>query len=170
MSTREDTNSSLLNQSILDLIYHEKDRIMRKGPQGFIGLGIAIFYFYCIPKLLYPLYCLISSYDIKILILIGIPVVAGSSRVGFNLIINHIYTSKYPYFEQYRIMNTLWPWEVDKEGYSKQYRGIIINTIIGNIVILPILLYGLIYFNLVEFVSSPDSYPSSAEIFKHIMI
>ena len=43
---------------------------------------------------------------------------------------NHIYASKYLYFEQYRIMKKPWPWEVDEKGIKK-YREIVLNTALG---------------------------------------
>ena len=109
MSIREDTKSSSSIHSILNLLHKEKIRIMKNGWQGLIGLGLAIFYFYFIPRLLYPIYCLFSSQSITLLIPIGISVISSIARLVLNLIMNHIYASKYRYFEQYRITNKQWP-------------------------------------------------------------
>ena len=65
MITKGNNSSSMQSYSILDAIYHEKIRIMRKGSQVFIGLGLTIIYFYCIPSLFYPLYCIFSSCGTK---------------------------------------------------------------------------------------------------------
>ena len=155
--------------SILDWFVNEKDRIKSKGPQALIGVGLTLFFFICAPSLVYPLYCLLPTYNVVLLIVVGSTILANVNRTIFNLVMNHIYSSKYPYFEQYRIMNKPWPWEVDEEGYKKQYLSIIKNTIRSSFLIFPLISYSLIYFNLVEYVSDPELYPSSLDIFKDIM-
>ena len=155
---------------MLEVIQNEKNRIIGKGLQGFIGLVLTICYFCFAPLLVYPLYCLLPHHNSTLLVVVGVPIVMGTNRLTFNLIMNHIYASKYPYFEQYRIMNKPWPWEADEKGYSKQYKEIIINTMKGLFISFPLLLYCLIYFNLVEYVSDVDLYPSIIENFKDITI
>ena len=155
--------------SITDILHNEKVRLMKKGSQILIGLVITIFFFYCLPKLIFPLYSLISALDPLILVLVGISSANSMSFLFWNLIMNHIYAHKYPYFEQYRIMNKPWPWEVDEKAYSKQYWEIVINTFIGAAVIAPIITYFSIFFNWIDYRTDIESYPSSIEIFKEIM-
>ena len=140
------SKSNLAFDSIFDIIAYEKNRILKKGPQAFIGLGLAIFFFCCLPTLVYPLYCFFLSENIELFTAIGIAVVSAITRTTINLVFNHIYIAKYPYFEQYRIMNTQWPWEVDAKLYSKQYREIVINSIVGTIAIFPGISYLFAYF------------------------
>ena len=44
-----------------------------------------------------------------------------------------------------------------------------INTIVGSVVIFPIIKYFLLYLDLVEYIADPKLYPSSVEIIKQIM-
>ena len=155
--------------SIMDLLHNEKIRLMKKGSQILVGLGITIFFFCCLPKLVFPLYSLISVLDPLILVLIGISATGSMNLLVYNLVMNHIYAQKYPYFEQYRIMNKPWPWEIDEKAYSKQYREIVTNTIIGSVFISPMITYSSVYFNLIEYRTDIESYPSSIEIFKELM-
>ena len=155
--------------SFFDLIHNEKIRLARKGWQIFIGLGLAIFYFCCLPTLLYPAYSLIASFDPLMVIVVGTTFIGASTHTIFNLVMNHIYASKYPYFEQYRIMKKPWPWEADEKAYKKQYREIVINTAIGSLIIGPITIWLPPYLNLVEYVVDLEQYPSSYEIFKDLM-
>ena len=168
MKGRDASKSTSERHSILELIHHEKARLMKKGWQAVIGFGIILFYFCCVPKLVYPIYRLFSSQRIEILVIVGITVVSLISRIGFNLIMNHIYASKYPYFEQYKITKQPWPWEVDEISYNKQYRSILYNTIIGSLIVLPLSLYPYIYFNLLDYETDPELIPSPITIFKHI--
>ena len=168
MSVKEE--DELRIDSILDFIKSEKIRILKKGPQAFIGYGLVIFYFFGVPNIVYPLYSSLWSHDLITVLIIGVPLSVSISLIIFNLIMNNIYLSKYPYFEQYKIMQKPWPWEADEKGYSKQYKEIIINTMIGNVVIFPIFLYLINLSNLVDFISDPKLYPSSYEIFKQIVL
>ena len=104
MSNRK-KNSPQERSSIFEIIHREKLRIKIAGPQIFIGLGLAVFYFCCVPTLLYPLYCLLPTRNLIILVVIVPTIISSTTRIIFNLIMNHIYISKYPYFEQYRIMD-----------------------------------------------------------------
>ena len=170
MSTKRDQKSTIKAYSIFDIICNEKIRIMKKGFQVFIGLGITISFFCFAPTLTYYIYRIISSsLNPKLLIAIGIPLSGGICELIFNLLMNHIYAYKYDYFEQYRIIKKPWPWEVDEIGYKTQYREIVIATVVGHIFIAPIVTYSLVYFNLVEFILDPDLYPSPFEFFLQIM-
>ena len=102
------------------------------------------------------------------LILIGIvqPFIGLLTHASCNLIMNHIYAAKYPYFEKYRILQQPWPWEIDKEAYNKQYRKLAITTAIGSGIFGPLLLYPLAYYNIVQYDSDPSLFPSSLEFFK----
>ena len=164
MPTNEDNGPDLRSFSIFGILHKEIIQIKRKGLQSLIGLGLTVFFFYGIPRLVYPWYCILQSYDLIILIVIGIPISVLIPMMIINLIMNNVYSSKYSSCEKYRIMKKPWPWEVDEKGYSKQYKEIIINTVIGNALILPILLYSLTYFNLVEFIVDPTLYPSSLNL------
>ena len=166
MLKKEIQKSKAEISSTSDLFHNEKIRIMKKGPQAFIGLGVTIFWFCFFPKLVYPLYSLISTFNVTVIIVFWLPFTGLMLQLIINLIMNNIYSSKYPYFEQYRIMKKPWPWEVDEIGYKKHYQEIVINTVIGGIVIVPLIAYIPSYFNLVEYLSDIELYPSAFESFK----
>ena len=96
-------------RSIFDFLYNEKIRLMKKGPQALIGVAATLFYYIYLPTLLFPLYSLISSIDVIVQIAIFQPILGLFNLLIFNLIMNHIYVSKYPYFEKYRILDQKWP-------------------------------------------------------------
>ena len=85
--------------SISDLLHNEKVRFMKKGPYAFIGIAIAIFFFCCVPTLIFPLYCMISLLHPMLLVLISISGTGSIVHLSFNLIMNHIYASRYSFFE-----------------------------------------------------------------------
>ena len=153
-----------------NIISNEITRIIRKGSQVLIGYSLVFIFFFCISNLVYPLYCLNQSHNIIVLLVIVSPIIVVLTTLLINLIMNHIYTSKYLYCEQYRIMNQPWPWEVDENKYKKQYREIIINSIEGSVIVSPILMCSLIYFNLLEYITDPISYPSSLNNLKDIIL
>ena len=156
--------------SIFDYIHNERARIMKKGPQAFIGLAIAIFYYTCVPTLLYPIYLQISSLSVMFLVGYFQSILGLLTYTIVNLIMNHIYNAKYPYFEQYRIMKQKWPWEVDEVGYNKRYRQIAITTAIASNLIAPLLLFAIAYFNLVQYDTDPELFPSTKEFLtQHII-
>ena len=109
MSVIVDQKSNRMIDSFFGIITYEKNRIMKRGPQALIGLGLAIFFFCCLPTLVYPLYCLLPYQNIELFTALGLGVAVGLPDLILNLIINHIYIAKYPYFEQYRIMDKSWP-------------------------------------------------------------
>ena len=160
---------SILSRSS-DVISSEISRIIRKGSQALIGYSLVFVFFFCISNLLYPLYCLNPSYNTIVLLVIESPIIVVLTTLVINLIMNHIYTSKYIYCEQYRIMNQLWPWETDKQKYKKQYWEIIVNSIEGSLVIYPIVNYFLYYFNIIEYISDPALYPSVWQHVKDILL
>ena len=95
--------------SIIDVLHNEKVRIMKKGIQACIGIWISIFFFCCLPKLLFPLYKMISFINPDVLIFTFMSLGGSMTHLVCNLIMNHIYSSKYPYIEQYRIQKKPWP-------------------------------------------------------------
>ena len=169
MGNSADSLSIVEPNSFLDIFHNEKARLMRKGSQVFIGIGLTIFFYFCIPSLLYPFYCLLPFYNAPLLVVVGSVIVGNLTTIILHLITNNIYASKYPYFEQYRTMQEPWPWEVDEIAYKQHYRKMMTNTIKGSLFIFPLLSSLTIYFNLIEYIADPELYPSSYEIFMSIM-
>ena len=91
------------------------------------------------------------------------------TRTVTNFIMNHIYASKYPYFEQYKIVKKPWPWDIDEKAYREKYNGIMINSIIGTVVVFPSLISFIIYFKLIQYETDPNLYPSNFDNFIQIM-
>ena len=152
-------------KSITSFLHNEKVRIYKTGYNYFIGLSLAAFYYILLPRLCYPLYKLLSHENQFLLVLVGFPASICFSLFICNSLINIIYKIKHPYFEQYKISKSPWPWETDPVGYSKEYSKIVINTIVGNTIVLPLLLYPFLHFDLVHFQTDLESFPSSSKLF-----
>ena len=152
-------------KSFTSFLHNEKVRIYKTGYNYFIGLSLAAFYYILLPRLCYPLYKLLPHENQFLLALVGFPLVICISLFICNSLINIIYKIKHPYFEQYKISKSPWPWETDPVGYSKEYSKIVINTIVGNTIVLPLLLYPFLHFDLVHFQTDLESFPSSSKLF-----
>ena len=107
--------------SIFEFLHNEKLRLRKKGIFLVVGYGIILFYFLCLPTLLYPIYEWISSLDTFILVVCIQTFIGLATNFFMNVILNHIYNAKYQFIEQFKIQNKPWPWEVDEKGYNEYY-------------------------------------------------
>ena len=159
-------NSLKEAQTIFDIFYNEIVRIKKKGWNVFIGIGITIVFYCVIPLLLFPLYQMVSFIHPGILIYMLTFLSNSMPFLVCNLIMNHVYSSKYHFFEQYKIQNKPWPWEVDEREYNQKYKGVVRDIIIGSTILGPIAIYITIYLNLVEYIVDSELFPPSFQLFK----
>ncbi|OMJ94020.1 hypothetical protein SteCoe_2939 [Stentor coeruleus] len=89
------------------------------------------------------------------------------SMVSMNIFYYIIYKGKYKYFEYYRVSQTPWPWEIDKNEFTKILKKTLILVSFNQLVLGPFIAYASLMLSGVNLKLSYEDFPSSWTILVH---
>ena len=156
-------------KSVFDLIQYEKIRYSKKGSNYIVAILISVFYFICLPPLLYPLYLQLPYTSTFYMIVIGIALVPISSNVIFDFFFMLLYQWKIPYFEQFRASKNQWPWDEDLSEYLLLKKTALKHVFFNNCILTPTALAIQYYFTSIPYQIAPEKFPTIQTFFLQII-
>lgn len=154
----------------MELLKSEYLRYSQKGKSLIPALFSVLFISTILPQLFFPLYTKLPHSDLQIMRTL----ICSSLHIIFlilsNLFLNFLYTSKIPFFEQYRVSKTTpWPWEKNPTKYNSQRFSMYCNLFINNFIILPLFIWNDVRMGNSLMRTDLESYPSALEILSHLV-
>jgi sterol desaturase/sphingolipid hydroxylase (fatty acid hydroxylase superfamily) len=134
-------NSDINNNSILrKLLIYERNRYSSHGYLRLIGLLLFFLYFYYFPSFVMMVTVNAEEYSHPGLI-ISLYIIAFHDGIVliWNVMYYKIYHMKSKFFDQFKITETPFEWETDKEKWGETYKKIVWNQMIIHTIFLPLI-------------------------------
>lgn len=158
------------SQTSSSILMNEIERYRKRGLNNIIGVVLSLFYVGILPKMIQPLYSSLPTHNPYFVFSLGFPLVCISAVLFLIYCFDQIYFSNSEFFKKFKILAEPWPWESSPLTYNQEYTSIILNTLFGFLVIVPIANMFLVYFGIISLTTSPDLFPSTFEIATNLLL
>jgi len=132
-----------------------------------LKLAVIITYFIVVPSIMYWHWQQLDLSTPENQFWFMIQMLAGPFHLaifwGLNLIMYFIYAAKHPFFEQYRVHDTPWPWEEDYAKWKVTLKKSVCTVFLTQVLVLPILVY-LDWLSGTKFRFDLESFPTIGEL------
>ena len=120
------------------MIKYESIRFHKKGKWVFLGILIRFMFFQVIPESIKKLYVFLPHHDPLLMIGVGNLLCTHLSYYANISVLVFLYYMKIPFFEQFKVTSSPWPWEENYEKFKELTKKTALNLMLNYGVLFPI--------------------------------